>query len=439
MDILTLILIAALIAALFFCASLYSRLSVARNSLATRVADSSRLLDRCADAESRLRDSEVAIARLQEQNRALTAEVNASKANRAADEKRFADLARTAITSEIDSMKKENESRLLELLVPFREQIEGFREQVGKCYSDESKERFALRNEIQRLVAQSENIGREARELSTALRGNSKTQGDWGEMILETLLEKSGLRRGEEFEVQQTRDVDGNVMRGEGGEFLRPDVVVYYPGRRAVVVDSKVSLTAFTEWVNADSDEAREAAGRRHVASVRAHVAELRQKNYQDFVSDHKLDFVLMFIPNESAYIAAMTIDPTLWQTAYESRVLIVSPTHLISVLRLVAQLWAHDRQTSNALKIAENAGKLYDKFVSFVDDMERIQRSIDAASATWQSAMKHLRDGRGNLMTRAEDLRKLGVKTRKSLRIEGGDDDADSDCPSLPYPKASE
>lgn len=391
----------------------------------SRQAEASRR--EAAALSQRLADSMAETARAHERADSFRREAAAAERMHAENEKRFTELARHALAGEMAGMKSENEARLLELLVPFREQIKGFQSRVESVYAEEARERFALKSEIARLMGQSESIGREARELASALRGNSKTQGDWGEMILERLLERSGLRRGEEFVVQQTRNTSGQVMRGDDeGGVLRPDVVVYYPGDRAVVIDSKVSLSAFTEWVNAENEQEREAAGRRHVASVRSHIAELRNKRYEEFVSERKLDFVLMFIPNESAYMAAMSLDAGLWQEAYDSRVLIVSPTHLISVLRLVAQLWSHDRQTANALKIAEKAGNLYDKFVGFIEEMGRIERALDNARQSWTTAMNRLRDGRGNLMNRAEELRALGVKTRKSLGIETPSDCSD-------------
>ena len=248
------------------------------------------------------------------------------------------------------------------------------------------------------------------------MRGNSKVQGDWGEIVLETILENSGLRKGEEFEVQLTRGEDGSLMKNEDGQALRPDVVVRYPGGKMMVIDSKVSLTAFVEYVNSNSDEERERYGRLHLTSITKHVAELGRKNYQDYLGGETLDFVMMFVPNESAYSAAMTMDPSLWQKAYDKRVLIVSPTQLVASLKIVSQLWLHDRQTRNAIDIAERAGAMYDKFVGFLADMEKIERSINTTRTAFDAAMNKLRDGTGSLVVRAEKLRELGAKAAKRI-----------------------
>ncbi len=333
------------------------------------------------------------------------------------NEDSFKVLANDIMKQHSAALREQNEQRMGEILKPLKDDIDRFREDVNKCYSTEARERFSLQEKIKDLIEANNSIGREARELATALRGNSKKQGDWGEFVLESILERSGLRKGEEFTVQDTTASDGSVLRDESGRMLRPDVVVHYPDGRAMVIDSKVSLTAFTDYVNAEDPEQQEAQGKLHLASVVKHINELSDKSYQDYVGRERLDFVMMFIPNEGAYSAAMTLDPTLWQKAYDKRVLIVSPTQLVGSLRLISQLWSHDRQTRNAIDIAEKSGQMYDKFVGFVTDMERIEKSLTAARTAYDGAMNKLRDGRGNLITRAENLRNLGVKASKRLR----------------------
>lgn len=333
------------------------------------------------------------------------------------NEDSFKVLANDIMRQHSTALREQNEQRMGEILKPLKDDIDRFREDVTKCYNTEARERFSLQEKIKDLIEANNSIGREARELATALRGNSKKQGDWGEFVLESILERSGLRKGEEFTVQETTAPDGSVLRDEAGRMLRPDVVVHYPDGRAMVIDSKVSLTAFTDYVNAEDPEQQEAQGKLHLASVVKHINELSDKSYQDYVGRERLDFVMMFIPNEGAYSAAMTLDPTLWQKAYDKRVLIVSPTQLVGSLRLISQLWSHDRQTRNAIDIAEKSGQMYDKFVGFVTDMERIEKGLTAARTAYDGAMNKLRDGRGNLITRAENLRKLGVKASKRLR----------------------
>lgn len=341
-------------------------------------------------------------------------------------ELRFKNLANQIFTDNSRTFKEQHETRLSEILTPLKENIEQFKKAVSDSYSTEARERFSLQEKIKELMELNMSIGREAKELAVALRGNSKTQGDWGEMILENILEKSGLVRGREFTVQQTVDDEGRTLRDAEGRHLRPDVVINYPDGRCVVIDSKVSLSAYVGWVNCDDNEERTVLGKQHIASVRAHIRELAQKDYQSYVGGGKTDFVMMFIPNEGAYITAMQLDDTLWQQAYEQRVLIVSPTHLISALKLVEQLWQHDRMAHNVLDIATAGGNMYDKFVGFVDDMLRIEKAIISTREAYDKALNKLTEGKGNLVSRAEKLKKMGAKVSKSLpsTIVGTDND---------------
>ena len=327
-------------------------------------------------------------------------------------------MANEILKQSTETLRDENTQRLGLLINPLREQIEGFKRQVSETYSSEARERFSLQQRIKELIDVNNTIGKEARELSSALRGNTRTQGAWGEMVLETILERSGLRKGEEFTVQQTEDENGNALRDESGRALRPDVVINYPEGRVMVIDSKVSLTAFVDYMNTDDENARKIAAKAHLDSVNKHIAELAAKNYHDYVGTDKLDFTVMFIPNEAAYSTAMTLDPGLWQKAFDRHVIVVSPTQLIGLLRLVAQIWNQDRQTRNALEIAEKAGAMYDKFVGLTEDLARVANSISSAQKTCDSAIGKLSRGRGNLVGRAQELRDLGAKTKKQLKI---------------------
>ncbi len=331
-------------------------------------------------------------------------------------EARFKNLANDILKQNSSELKEQNEERLREILQPLHSNIEEFRKTVTETYNNEARERFSLSERIKDLVTLNQSISRQAHELSEALRGDSKVQGDWGEMVLESILEKSGLQKDEEYFIQATTDESGNTLRNEDGTLLRPDVVVRYPDKRFVVIDSKVSLTAFVDYANADDDETRRVASMRHVRSVRKHIDELARKRYQDYVGECKLDFVMMFIPTEPAYIAAMRIDSSLWQEAYDKNVLIVSPTHLVSGLKLIAQLWSRDRHTRNAITIAEEAGKMYDKFADFTKDMEKIEKALGSTRKAFDDAMTKLSCGTGNLVTRAQNLQKLGVKANKQI-----------------------
>lgn len=331
-------------------------------------------------------------------------------------EMRFQNIANEILANNSRVFKEQNETRLSEILTPLKDNIEQFKKTITDSYSNEARERFSLQERIKELIELNQSISKEAKDLTTALKGNSKVQGDWGEMILENILEKSGLEKGREYEVQVTTDENGKTLRNDDGTALRPDVVVNYPGDRRVVIDSKVSLRAYVNYINSETPEEQETYAKQHLASVRNHIAELRDKKYQDYVGGGKTDFVMMFIPNEAAYITAMQLDCKLWQDAYDVRVLLVSPTQLISALRLVAQLWSHDRQTRNAIEIAKVGGNMYDKFVGFVDDMYKIEKSIKQANDTYNSAMNKLHEGRGNLVSYAEKMRTLGAKASKSL-----------------------
>lgn len=331
----------------------------------------------------------------------------------------FKSLAADIFSSQSEKFKEANEIRLSEILNPLKEDIKDFKRRVDDTYMNSSKERTLLGEQMKRLMELNMSIGKEARDLTEALSGNTKVQGDWGEMVLETILVKSGLVEGENYFVQRTKNDDGTQIKNDDNGRLRPDVVVALPDKKCIVIDSKVSLTAYVNYINADNEDDRQRFGKAHLLSVRSHLKELETKRYQDFVgvgNDDRIDYVLMFIPNEHAYMAAMTLDNNLWMEAYEKRVVIISPAHVISTLRLIAQLWTRDKQTKNALKIAEEGGKLYDKFVGFVNDMQTIEQSLGKASEAYASAMSKLHTGRGCIVSKVENLKKLGAKTSKTL-----------------------
>lgn len=320
------------------------------------------------------------------------------------DDDRFRNLANEILTDSRRQLNDESGRMLEEILKPLKANIDSFNRTIDEKYSREASERHTLASKIDELRQLNDIIGQDARELAAALRGNNRVQGEWGETVLKTLLEKAGFVEGREFSVQPT--VDG----------LRPDVVVRFPGDSCVVIDSKVSLTAYVNWANAESRHDRDVAGRAHIASVRAHIQELARKNYQDYIGTNRLDFALMFIPNEAAYLAAMQIEPGLWQEAFDRRILIISPTHLLSVLKLVQQMWRHDAREHNAAAIAEEAGKMYDKFAGFVSDLHKIEQQINQAAKSVDEAFTKLSTGKGNLLRRADNLRQMGAKNTRSI-----------------------
>ena len=351
------------------------------------------------------RQIEMLTAKYEQQNEALRQEMMLQ----------FNVLASDVLKRNSESLKEANSEQIDALLRPLKENIESFKKTISEGYVKESSSRKLLEVQIERLVKLNETIGEEARNLTSALKGNSKVQGDWGEMILETLLENAGLERGINFETQLTRDSGGNVLKNDEGKLLRPDVLIKLPDNHSIIVDSKVSLTAFVDYCNAEDENVRIVAGKKHLQSVYAHIDELYAKMYQNNLQG-AADYVMMFIPNESAYIAAVQLDINLWKYAYERGVIIVSPTHLFSVMSIVSQLWRQDKQNRNAMLIAERGGKLYDKLVLFMDSFEKVGKSIDDAMTSYNKSFNQLRTGKGNVLRQAEDMKNLGAKASKSL-----------------------
>ncbi len=337
-------------------------------------------------------------------------------------EERFKNLANEIMESNSRRFNETSSQRLNDLLSPLKENIENFRKVVGDAYNNESRERFSLQKELRELRELNKTIGREARDLTRALRSDSKMQGDWGEMILEKLLEKSGLQKGVHFDTQVTRDTDGSRLTDPEGKSLRADVVIYYPDDRCLVIDSKVSLTSFIDYINLADDaediggERRKQAAAHHLASVKAHINELSRKSYQDLIGKKRMDFVMMFIPNEAAYIAAMQIEPGLWQEAYDKRVLMVSPTQLISVLRMLRQLWKQDAVNRNVEEIARLSGRLLDKFTGMMDAFDDVERHISNTQKAYTTLRSRLSDGPGNVFVTARKILDLGAKSTKQL-----------------------
>lgn len=326
----------------------------------------------------------------------------------------FKDVAQQLLADQRRSMREENTAHLNEVVKPLKENLDSLRRTIDSYKTEQVSYASALKQQIKDLSDMNRNIGQEAKELTLALRGDSKAQGDWGEMVLKQILDLSGLQEGVNYETQMTRDTDGRVLKGEDGGRLRPDVVFFMPDSKRLVIDSKTSLTAYIDYVNATDEAARAEALKRHLASVRKHVDELAGKKYQDIKDS--ADFVMMFVPNEPAYMLAMSGDATLWEYAYKRQVVIVSPTHLISVVKLISQLWARDRQSKNAMAIADEAGKMYDKLVGFIADMDQVGKALDSAQKAHAEALKKLSEGRGNLVTRATKIRELGAKASKLL-----------------------
>lgn len=309
------------------------------------------------------------------------------------------------------------DKRTEETLKPLREDLKTFGEQVNKTYQEEARERFSLKDSIEKLILRSQEISDETTSLTRALRGDSKVQGDWGELILERILDQSGLIRGEHYFVQETlRDEAGSVITtGENRGGLRPDVIVRYPNKGAIVIDSKVSLTAYARYVAAETEEERAQALKEHLLSLRKHINELSGKRYEEY-TEGSPNFVMLFIPNEPAYTIALAHDPTLWEEAYRKNVVLINGTNLIAALRMAQDMWQRDSQQRNVMQIVDEAGKLYDKFATFAETFLKIESKLEDAQKAFGDAKGQLRDGRGDLLGRFDKLKTLGAKTKKSL-----------------------
>jgi len=324
----------------------------------------------------------------------------------------FENMANRILESKSQKFTELNKMNLETVLEPLGKQITEFKDQVNKVYQEESKERFSLGIKVKELSDLNQQLSREARNLANALRNESKTQGRWGEVILETILERSGLRKGETYFMEhQLYGSDGQPLRAEArGTKMRPDAVVKYPDDRHVIIDSKVSLSAFVRSTETDDPASRGVELLGHLQSMKNHILDLQSKAYDDY--DKTLDFVMMFVPSEAAYVAAIESEPDIWQFAYDRRILLINPTNLIVCLKLIVDLWKREYQNRNAQEIADRGGKLYEKFVGFVGKFQLVGKSLDSAKSTYDEAFKQLNTGRGNLVAQATKLKELGVKT---------------------------
>jgi len=324
----------------------------------------------------------------------------------------FKALASDILEEKTKRFTEQNQTNLAQLLLPLAEKIKGFQQKVEEVYVQEGKDRSALAEQVKLLMGLNQQLSTDTGNLTRALTTSSKAQGDLGEMILEKILESSGLRKDEEYFVQSSYlDADSRQAR--------PDVIVKLPENKHLIIDSKVSLTAYTEWVNAGSEEARKAALARHMDSVRRHIKELAEKNYPALHQLQSIDFVCMFVPIEGAFMAAIGQDGELWASSYERSVLLVSPSTLLFVVRTVAHLWRQERQKQNVQEIVNRGAELYDKLVGFVEDLKDLGARLEQARNSYGSALSRLSQGKGNVIRQAEMLKSLGVKPKKSLPAE--------------------
>lgn len=321
----------------------------------------------------------------------------------------FENLANKILEEKTGKFTEQNKTNLDAILKPLQEKIKDFEKRVEETHKKDIEDRASIQERIKNLVESSNKISEEANNLTKALKGESKTQGNWGELILENILERSGLVKDREYFVQQS-------FRAEDGNRFQPDVVVKYPGDRSVVIDSKVSLVAYERFITSNDEKDKERALNEHLLSIKNHIRGLGDKSYQDLYQLKTLDFVMLFLPIEPAYLIAIQKEPDLWNFAYDKRILLISPTNLIAALKMIASIWRQEYQSQNVLEIAQQSGALYDKFVGLVDDLQDIGNKLESTRKAHDSAMNKLSTGKGNLLGRVESIKKLGAQTKKDL-----------------------
>lgn len=310
---------------------------------------------------------------------------------------------------------EQNKVNIEKILQPLGREFGEFKKKVEETYDKESKQRFSLEEKVKELVVLNQKISEEAKNLTQALKGNSKTQGNWGEAILETILQNSGLEKNRHYVVQEfLKDQAGEYILGPNGKKMQPDVTITYPDDRKVIIDSKVSLVSYEKFFSSDDPEIQKIALTGHIKSIKNHIDQLSAKQYDGYAK--VLDYVIMFVPMEAAYITAVQADPNLWEYAYKKRILLISSSNLIAALKMIKDLWVRTDQTKNALEIADRGGKLYDKFVNFLSSLEEIGSHLEKSQNSYENAMKQLKSGKGNLIGHVEKLKKLGVKANSSI-----------------------
>ncbi|MFC5079245.1 DNA recombination protein RmuC [Vibrio thalassae] len=359
-----------------------------------------------AQSEAELREQ---LATYQQQQRSDQEKLELLQQSELRLKEQFERLANQVFEAKTAKVDAQNRQSLEGILSPLKEQLEGFKKQVNDSFSQEAKERHTLVHELKNLQRLNDQMTKEAMNLTQALKGDNKQQGNWGEVVLARVLAESGLREGHEYQTQVS-------LQNEAGKRYQPDVIVHLPQEKQVVIDSKMVLVAYERYFNAETDTERERALNDHLIALRNHIRGLSQKDYHQLKGIRSLDYVLMFIPVEPAFQVAIQADPSLVKEAMENNIILVSPTTLLVALRTIDNLWRNDRQNQNAQVIADKASKLYDKLRLFVDDMEGLGGALDKANQSYQGAMNKLATGRGNAIRQAESFKQLGVEVKRSI-----------------------
>lgn len=322
---------------------------------------------------------------------------------------KFENLANKIFEDKSSKFTEQNKTNIDQILKPLSEKIKDFEKKVDDVYVTDSKERAGLVQQIKNLHELNQQMSKDANNLTSALKGQTKTQGNWGEFILESILEKSGLVKGREYVVQES-------ITAESGKRFQPDVIINLPENKSIIIDSKVSLVGYEKFISEEDEQQKQLGLREHINSIRAHIKNLSGKNYQNLYQLESLDFVLMFMPIEPAFAIAVQSDPAIFTDAFEQNIVIVSPSTLLATLRTISSIWRQENQNKNALEIAKQSGALYDKFVGFVDDLKSVGDRMEQAKTSYSNAMNKLVDGSGNLVGRVEKIKRLGAKASKTL-----------------------
>ena len=327
----------------------------------------------------------------------------------------FKNVANEILEQKSKNLEETSNKNIKTLLDPLNTELKDFKAKVDKVYNDEARERHSLESQVKMLVQTSTQVSQQAENLTNALKGNVKQQGNWGEMILSSILENSGLTENREYFLQEfIKDKSGEIIKDDNGNALQPDVTIHYPDERKVIVDSKVSLVAWERYMTETDSTLQKEALEAHIKSIKAHIDGLSKKNYPKYAK--ALDHVLLFIPIEPAFLEAVKQDTGLWKYAYDKKVLIVGPTNLLLVLKIVADIWQIEKQSKNAIEIAEKAGELYDKLFGFIESMEDVGAGLNKANQYYEKAMGQLSTGKGNAIKKAEELKALGADTKKQF-----------------------
>ncbi len=392
-------------------------LSTENTKLATRLENAEQVFKQQKEKEEKLTTQNNELigltAQLENQNRNLEERLTEQKAELEKLQERFTlefqNIANKLLKENSKDFAEANQKRLDEILTPLKENIKAFEKKVEDKYDNELKERTSLIEQIKSLSDLNQQMRTDAQNLTKALKGDTKTQGNWGEFILEKILESSGLKKGEQYETQES-------YINEDGKTVRPDVVIKLPEDKHIVIDSKVSIVAYSNFLEAQTEEEQMICVKAHITSVKNHINGLSEKNYSHAKGINSPDFVLMFLPSEPSFSFTLQSDQSIYNYAWDRKIVLVSPTTLLATLRTISSVWKQENQTKNAIEIAKQSGALYDKFVGFLEDLNKIDKGLKSSQSAYDEAVKKLQFGSGNLVGRVEKLKVLGAKTTKNL-----------------------